>query len=160
MKVDKNKAVIQFLSDCPVIKDNPLFFNFGDVKNNDCQYITSSEDTSYDRKFIDGSVMKVFTFTLITLRSVSENEIVKEENPLSENIDDMFELQDIIDWVNDQADDMVFPNFGSNIIIDNMRTTTNTPKFEGVDTGVSPALALYSMAIRIEYIDYTKTIWS
>ena len=160
MSVDKNKATITFLTNCPIIKDNPLFFNFGNVKNNDCQYITTSNDVALDKKFIDGSVSRRYIFTLETFRSISDNEIVKDETVDNENIEDMFELQDIIDWVNSQGESNNFPDFGEDITIEEMETTTDIPHFEGVDTSASPALAMYSMTIRIDYIDYTKTIWS
>lgn len=160
MGIDKNKATVTFLADCPIIKDNPLFFNFGNVRNNDCQYITTSNDTALDKKFIDGSKLRRFLFTLVTFRSISDNEIVKDETLDNENIEDLFELQDIIDWVNTKSDDGEYPNFGEGCQIEEMETTTDTPHFEGVDSSVSPALAMYSMTIRIDYIDYTKTIWS
>lgn len=160
MAVDKNKATIKFLLDCPVIKDNPLFFNFGNVRNNDCQYQTISNDTAMDKTFIDGSKSSRFLFTLVTFRSISDNEIVKDTTVDNENIEDLFELQDIIDWVNEQGDDENYPNFGTKIEIQDMETTTDTPQFEGVNSSASPALAMYSMTIRIDYIDYTKTIWS
>lgn len=170
MSIDKNKAVLEFLSDCPVIKDNPLYFNFADAEDNNSQYLTSSTDVSMNKTFVDGSKLRVFTFTLVTFKSISNNAIIKEdtevgENPvvnertvISENVEDMFELQEIIDWVNEQGEEHNYPNFGDRIVVDDMQTSTDTPYFEGVDTGVSPALAMYSIAIRIDYIDYTKTI--
>jgi hypothetical protein len=79
---------------------------------------------------------------------------------VNENVEDFFELQEVIDWINEQGEDRNFPIFGEGYEIDNMETMSDAPVFEGVDTSVSPALAMYSMTIRIEYIDYTKTIWS
>ena len=160
MGIDKNKATLTFLQDCPVIKDNPLFFNFGNVRNNDCQYITTSNDTALDKRFIDGSKLRRFIFTLATFRSISDNEIVKDDSVDNENVEDLFELQSIIDWVNEQGENEEYPDFGQDMQIEEMVTTTDIPRFDGVDTSVSPALAMYSMTIRIDYIDYTKTIWS
>lgn len=158
MSIDKNKAVLKFLSDCPIIKDNPLYFNFADAEDNNSQYLTSSTDVSMNKTFVDGSMLRVFTFTLVTFKSISNNAIIKEDTVINENVDDMFELQEIIDWVNEQGEEHNYPDFGDRILVDSMQTSTDTPYFEGVDTGVSPALAMYSIAIRIDYIDYTKTI--
>ena len=85
--------------------------------------------------------------------------IIKDDSILNENVEDLAELQEIIEWVNEQGEDNVFPNFGEGCQIESMATTTDTPYYEGVETSVSPALAMYSIAIRIEYIDYTKTLY-
>jgi hypothetical protein len=158
--IDKNKAVLTFLSDCPVIKDNPLYFNFAEARDNESQYLTMSNDVYTNRNYVDGSKLKQFTFTLITFKSMSPNEIIQDSTTSNENVDDMFDLQDIIDWVNEQNELYNYPDFGDKIEIDKMETTTDMPTFDGVDTSVSPALAMYSIAIRIDYIDYSKTVWS
>lgn len=38
--VDKNQAVIDFLINCPQIKNNPLFFNATEAKDNNKQILT------------------------------------------------------------------------------------------------------------------------
>lgn len=159
MRIDKNKAVLKFLNDCPVIKDNPLFFNFGDVEDGSSQYTTSSNDEALNTTFIDGSKKKLFTFNIMTFKTISSNAIIKDDSILNENVEDLAELQEIIEWVNEQGEDNVFPNFGEGCQIESMATTTDIPYYEGVETSVSPALAMYSIAIRIEYIDYTKTLY-
>ena len=157
--VDKNKAVLKFLSDCPVIKDNPLFFNFAEANDEHNQYVTQANDVTLNKTFVDGSKQKEFTFTLLTFKSISNNAIIKEDSILNENIEDLQELQAIIDWVNDQSNSHNYPNFGEGFLIDDMRTTTDTPQYDGVNVGVSPALAMYSIVIRIIYIDYTNTLY-
>ena len=68
-------------------------------------------------------------------------------------------MQEILDWINEQADNYNFPNFGSDCIIESMKTVTDTPNLNGVDTSISPAIAKYSIAIQIEYLDVSKQIW-
>lgn len=158
---DKNKAMLTYLSTCPVVKDNPTYFNFVDEEDNDTQFVTETEEGNVVIHFVDGSVKKQFTFRLILFRSISSNELVEDgENTNNENVEDFAELQEIIDWLENQEDSHTYPDFGDNIEIDNMTTLSDMPTFEGVNTSVSPALAMYSIAIRIEYIDYSKTIWS
>lgn len=158
--INKDKAIINFLANCPVIKDNPLYFNFAEARDSESQYLTSSNDIYTNRSYIDGSKLKQITFTLITFKSMSPNEIIQDTTTLNENVEDMFELQAIIDWVNEQNELYNYPDFGDKIEIEKMETISDTPHFDGVDTSVSPALAMYSIAIRIDYIDYSKTVWS
>lgn len=160
-RVDKNKAMLTYLTTCPVVKDNPAYFNFADETDNDTQYITETEEGKITVPFIDGSVRKRFTFRLILFRSVTSNELIEDgDTTNNENVEDFSELQEIVDWIEEQEDSHTYPDFGDKIEIDKMETLSDAPVFEGVNTSVSPALAMYSIAIRIDYIDYSKTIWS
>lgn len=157
---DKNQAVINFLLNCPQLYDNPLFFNAINAKDNDKQIVTQSNDVSLNRTFVDGSVMRRFTFSIIDFRSVVYQPLPKIEGYTSENVEEMFDVQGIMDWVNAQAEDHNFPDFGEGYSIDSMQTTSDTPNLNGVDTSVTPALAKYSMSIQIDYLDTTKAVWN
>jgi hypothetical protein len=159
MQVDKNQAIIDFLMNCPQLANNPLFFNAINAKDDNKEIITQSNDASTNAKYIDGSVLKRFTFTIIDFRSLSYEPIPKVEGHVSENVEDIIDVQAIMDWVNEQADDENYPNFGDTCLIDSMRTTSDNPNLNGVDTQVAPALAKYSMSIQIDYIDTSKAIW-
>ena len=39
--MNKNQAMLDFLQTCPIIRDNPLFFNFGKVENNEDFIVTA-----------------------------------------------------------------------------------------------------------------------
>lgn len=155
--IDKNQAVIDFLLDCPVIAYNPLFFNFLQAQDNNKQIIVQTSDTSLNKKFIDGSVMKRYLFTIIDFRSIAYQPLPKVEGYSSENVEEFLDVQGIIDWINEQADAGNYPDFGSNYIIDSMQPTSNNPSLNGVDTQVTPALAKYSITIQIDYLDKTKS---
>lgn len=158
--IDKNQAVINFLLDCPQIRDNPLFFNAIEAKDNDKQIVTQSTDKALNKKFVDGSVMRRFTFSIIDFRSVIYQPLPKVEGYTSENVEEMLDVQGIMDWINEQADNQTFPNFGMSCQIDSMKTTSDTPNLNGIDTNVSPALAKYSMSIQIDYLDTSKAVWN
>lgn len=158
--VDKNQAIIDFLMDCPQIMYNPLFFNFLNAKDNDKQVITQSNDISLNKPFVDGSVMKRYTFSIIDFRSVIYQPLPKVEGYTSENVEELFDVQEMLDWVNEQADEGNFPDFGEHCSIDSMRTTSENPNLNGVDTSVTPALAKYSISIQIDYLDTTKAVWN
>ena len=157
--VDKNQAIINFLINCPSISSNPLFFNFINAKNDNKQIVTTANEKLLNRAFVDGSVMKRYTFTIIDFKSVAYRAVIKNPLYVDENVEEMLNVQAIADWISAQADARNFPDFGDDCIIEEMRTLTDNPKLDGVDTSVTPALAKYSISIQIDYLDTSKVIW-
>lgn len=180
MAVNKETAIIDFLRECSVIADNPLFFNFINAKPDNKQLITSGNEKSIQKPYIDGSVMKRYTFTIIDFRSVTyqaivnmpkpqpttgttttttTNEVVGDEpNYSNENVEEYIDIQAIIDWIEEQNDLRHYPWFGSDCEIDEMKVLTDNPVLNGTDTQLKPALAKYSFSIQIDYIDKSKAI--
>lgn len=156
----KEQAVIDFLLNCPAIQSNPLYFNFINAKDDNKQIITDTNDKVTNRSFLDGSVEKQYTFTLIDFKSIVYNAIPKEAGLIDENVEDYLDVQGIIDWVTEQADLRNYPNFGLDCIIQEMEALTENPNLNGIDTTTSPSLAKYSVAIRITYIDTSKVLWN
>lgn len=156
--MDKNVSMLDFLRQCPAIKANPLFFNFGKVKDNAFQVGTQSSEIKLQKPYIDGSVLKRYTYNLDTYKSVAYNPNI--DGLPDENIEDIAEVQEVIDWINDMGDECSFPDFGTECVIDSMQTLSTTPVLVGVDTTLNPAIAIYRIAIQIDYIDNTKRIWS
>lgn len=157
--VDKNKAIVEYLMNCPSISNNPLFFNFINAKDNDKQLATVLNDKVMDKKFINGAVMKRFTFTIIDYKSIAYTAIPHMSGFPSENIDDMMDSQSIIDWVTEQEELHNYPDFGEDCEIEDMRALSDNPNLNGVNTQVSPTLAKYSVTIQINYIDNSKAVW-
>ena len=157
--MDKNKAILDFITTYSGISTSPIFINFINAKDCDVQILTSSNEKGLNRKFVDGSVMKQYNFSIIITRSITDMAIAKDLL-VNENIDDIADIQAFMDWVNEQGELQNFPNFGEDCIIEEMHTSAENPSLDGINTEVSPALALYSMEIRIDYIDYSRIIWS
>ena len=157
--MDKNKAIIKYLMQCPTIKNNPVFFNFGEVEDNSKQIVTTSTDKNIERPYIDGSVLKRYTFTIIDYRSVIYQALVTIEGYDNENVEDMMDVQSIIDWIDEQNDNYNFPDFGNDCVVEEITALTDIPNLNGVDKDSSPNLAKYSIAIRVQYLDNTKKIW-
>lgn len=157
--MDKNKATLDFLATYSGIETSPIFVNFMSAKDDDVQFLTSSNEKALNHRFIDGSVMKQYTFSLVITKSVTDMAIAKD-GMLSENIDDLADLQAFMDWINEQGYNQIYPDFGEDCVIEEMHTIAENPELTGVNTEVSPALALYNIEIRIDYIDYSKVIWS
>lgn len=155
--VDKNQAVIDFLLTCPAIRDSYLYFNFTQAEDNNKQIITLANEKALHKRFIDGSIEKQYTFTIIDFKAVTPKPIV--EGRVDENVDDMVQVQDIIDWVTEQSDNQNYPDFGEDNMVEDIRALTDNPNLNGIDSTMSPALAKYSISIQIDYLDKSKMIW-
>ncbi len=134
--------------------------NFAEVEDNSRQIVTMANDRVVNKPYIDGSVLKRFTFTLVDYRTVTYQSIVKLEGYPNENVSELMDIQSVMDWINEQADLHNYPDFGSDCVIESMRTATDEPTLNGVDKSVSPSIAQYSMSIIIEYIDNSKKNWN
>ena len=156
--MDKTAAMIQFLNTCPTIQNNSLFFNFGTIEDNAHQANTKSDDVSLHKVFIDGSVQRRYTFSVDSFKSVAYNPVVADLP--DENITDFANVQEILDWINEQGDLQNFPDFGDKCIIEQMSTLTTKPELVSVDNTSNPPMAVYRISIRIDYIDISKRLWN
>lgn len=158
MVVDKNRSFIDFLQDCPVIKNNPMFFNFGTAENSTTQVNIESNDTALNHKHIDGSEMKRYTCSVDSCKSITYLPVVGDLS--AENIDDFKEVQDLLDWINEQGELENYPDFGDKCSIEEMKSITEEPVLIGVNQEVQPPIAVYRVTIQIDYLDTSKVIWN
>lgn len=162
-KVDKNKAVIAYLLQCTDIYNSALYFNLINPKDSTIQMLTTAEDKATSKRYIDGSISKKYTFTLIIYKSMSDLEVIKpvgtDDYP-NENVDELQDVQKLIDWIAEQQDIYNYPDFGDKCIIDDIYTTTEEPRFNGINTEMNPPLGMYSIAVVIEYLDISKVIFN
>lgn len=158
--MDKTQAVIEYLLTCPQITDSPLYFNFVNAKDEDKQFVTVANERTLHKPFIDGSVSKRFTFTIIDYRSVAYQEMARLNITANESVEEYLDVQALIDWINEQEDLKHYPDFGTDCIVERIGTASDNPNLNGVDTQSNPALAKYSISIQIDYIDYSKKIWN
>lgn len=157
--MDKNQATINYLLTCEPIYNTPLYFNFANIKDNVNQFLTLTSDKNIEEPYIDGSIKKMFSLTIISYLTISNNPIVKIEGINNENVDDMATVQALIDWIDTQNENRNFPNFGEDCFVDKISTTTNNPRLDQIDATQSTPLARYSFTIQIEYIDNSKKLW-
>lgn len=158
--MDKNQIMIQFLMGCPEIQQNPLFFNFAEEEEDTNHFITISDNESTTKNYVDGSMLKQYTFQIISYKSIAHNPLIEADIIADENLEDLASVRAIMDWINEQGENKIFPNFGNGYIIESMQTINTDPSLNGVDTNVNPPLAQYSIAVRVTYFDKTKMIWS
>ena len=159
MTINKNQAVIDYIITCPTILNSPLYFNFINAKNDTNQLLTVSNDQYTNVSYIDGSVKRIYTFTILTFKSAADIAVVKASGYPNENLSDMHDIQALIDWIKEQEELHNYPNFGEDCIVESITPTTDEPNFDGIDEQVSPPLAVYSTSIQIEYLDISKKIW-
>ena len=158
--MDKTQAMIEYLIQCPSIVSSPLYFNFINATSDDKQLVAVANDKIVYRPYVDGSVQKRFDFTIIDYRSVAYQELAKLHIDTNENVEEFFDVQEVIDWIEQQNDLRNFPDFGESCIVDSIRTMTDNPNLNGVDTSAKPALAKYSIAIQVDYLDISKCVWN
>lgn len=158
MSMDKSQALITFLQTCPTIQGNPLFFNFGKVEDNATQVMTKSDDIALHKPYVDGSILKRFTFSIDIFKSVAYNSIVG--NLSDENMTEFQEVQAVLDWINAQDKLRNYPVFDTTDFIEKMETLTVKPDLVGVDTTMTPAMAIYRITIRIDYVDKSECLWN
>lgn len=155
--IDKNKVMIEFLRNCPVIDKNPLYFNFGNIEDNSYQIVTESNDTSLSQPYIDGSILKRYTFYIDCFKTIAYNKVIKGYQ--DENLYDISEVQAILDWVNEQDKNKIYPDFGEDCLIDSMQSTTESPDLLSVEDTTTSPIAVYRISIQIDYIDNTQKLW-
>lgn len=158
--MDKNKAVIDYLLTCEPIRDSALYFNFANAKNGTKLFVTLTQDKNIEKPFINGSISKRYSLTVISYLTISDNPLVKVSGFDDENISDMAEVQALIDWIAEQNSIKNFPDFGENCIVEDINTTAGNPRLDQIDTTISPPLARYSFTIQINYTDNTNIIWN
>lgn len=154
---NKNDAMLAYLMTMPYIKEHPVYFNFGVIEDNNKQLIAQSVDASLNKHYVDGSELRRYSVTIVDFKSVGYNAIVSGKN--DENIADLSESQQIIDWINEQNDIQNYPDFGEECSIESISVTKNTPALDRVDTSKTPAIAEYSITINVDYLDTSKVIW-
>ena len=155
--IDKNKVMIEFLRNCPVIDKNPLYFNFGNIEDNSYQIVTESNDTSLSQPYIDGSILKRYTFYIDCFKTIAYNKVIKGYQ--DENLYDISEVQAILDLVNEQDKNKIYPDFGEDCLIDSMQSTTESPDLLSVEDTTTSPIAVYRISIQIDYIDNTQKLW-
>lgn len=156
---DKQEAIINYILQCPQIKDTPLYFNFINAKDNTSQIVTTANDRFLDKPYITGSVEKQYSFRILIFKSITDDALVKLEGFAHENVEELAYVQALIDWISEQNELKNLPNFGEECDVDSIETSAETPRLEGINMEVAPPLAMYSVTIRIHYVDNSKNIW-
>jgi len=168
--VDLNKSILDYIYECPVVEANPMYFCVAEERNNSNQLVVGREQPRDVIEYVDGSVERTYRADILMYKSVAYNPIVTEEDSdgnrvpsdlyPNENIEDIIDGQTLIDWIKEQNENRHFPNFGEGCIIDSVKTTSDRPILNGVNTDLEAPLAQYSVGLEIKYLDISKQIWN
>ena len=160
MDINKNQNMIDYLMTCAFISSGSLFFNYAEESESTYSFLTVADDKDLQKPYIDGSVLKRYTFQLICYKPLSNNPLVNEAGFIDENMQNLEEVQKVLDWIEEQESIRNYPYFGDLIQPERIYCMTNDPNLFAIDTESDPALAKYSVVVRFEYLDKTKMLFS
>lgn len=147
---------LEWLLKSDYIKNNKLFLNAIEAADNNIQIVSQQISRSQDKRFCDGSVLHKVIFTVFDFKSISFNQLVKTMIDRNENVTDLLEAGQIIDYVKEQNKKGIYPDFGDGYEVQEIYTSYASPSTPSIDN----ALARYSIPIICEVMDYTESsIW-
>lgn len=145
---------LSWLLKCDYIKENKLFLNAVQAKDNSIQLVTQQISKSQDKHYIDGSTLHRVIFTVFDYKSISFNQLVKTMLDSNENVSDLLEVAKIAEYVEQAEKSGDYPNFGDNFEVQAIYCEYLTPSTPAIDNSISPALAKYSIPIICEVLEY------
>lgn len=138
---------IKWLLQSDYIKNNKLFLNAIEAQDNNLQIITQQIAENQVTKYVDGSKSYSITFSINNYKSISYNQLVKTMIDGNENLNDIFDVSEIIEFVKDMEAKGNYPVFGDNITVEKVYCQYNTPSTPAIDSSYSPALAKFTIPI-------------
>lgn len=141
-----NKAVRKWLSQCPAIKADSLFFNYLSAGNENQSFQTVEHNTTAED--IVGNEIGKYTFAIIDFRALSKMPMGYSER----DIDNAAKVEQINDWIKEQRKNHNFPVF-EGCTVDDI-SVPPSPLFAGQDHSEGMILAKYMIQVDIDYIKY------
>ena len=148
---------LKWLLKSDYIRGNRLFLNAVEAKDNNIQIVTQQITRSQDREFVDGSVLHRVMFTVFDFKSISFNQLVKTMVERAENVVDLLEAGQIIDYVEQKNKEKDFPDFGKDFEVQSIYSEYGSPSTPAVDGAMQ--LAKYSIPIVCEVLDFRECFW-
>lgn len=137
--MNKNQAVYNWLK--TYNKFENLFFNFSYGTNKNNTMLPQPNDY-IDYEDITGSKVRYYTFSISHFKHYTNL-------PTTENIDNMEEVQEFLNWVDEQNRNKNFPKFPENCTIEYIKNLTDIPN---VSKSNNNLVRFYSQ-IQIKYIE-------
>lgn len=142
---------IEWLLQSDYIKNNKLFLNAIEAQSNNVQIVTQQIADNQVKEYIDGSKTYPITFYINNYKPISYNQLVKSMIEGNENVEILFDVQEIIDFVKDMENQGNYPKFADNISVEKVYCKYCTPPTPTVDSSV--ALAKFSIPIVCEVFE-------
>lgn len=137
--MNKNQAVYNWLKTYNKFKN--LLFNFSYGTNKNTTMLPQPNDY-IDYEDITGSKVRYYTFSISHFKHYTNL-------PTTENIDNMEEVQEFLNWVDEQNRNKNFPKFPENCTIEYIKNLTDIPN---VSKSNNNLVRFYSQ-IQIKYIE-------
>ena len=144
---------IEWLLQSNYIKNNKLFLNAIEAKDNNIQIITQQIAENQVQNYVDGSKSYPITFNICNFKSVSYNQLVKTMIEKDENLTDILDTSQIIEFVKDMEAKGNYPIFADNITVEKIYCQYATPSTPAIDSSFSPALAKFTIPIVCEVFE-------
>ena len=149
--MDFTTPFLEWLITCPSIKNNRLFLNAVEAKDNAIQVVTEQINTNEDENYIDGSVLHRVLFTIFDFKSINFQMLVKTMLENNENVADLLEVGAINDWIVTQNLAKNYPTFDG-WEVQRIYPVYRTPSTPTIDN--DNLLARYSIPIVCEVLGY------
>lgn len=137
--LNKSKIVMDWLMQCPEIKD--LYFAFSQAESGNNEILPIA-DENWIKKYIDDSGMKSYELAFIAYQTFSD---VPNSD---ENAEIQFDLEKIMNWVEEQNEAENFPDLPN---VEEVKCMENMPNL----SGVNEQCAKYMFTIQIIYMERT-----
>lgn len=138
--IDKNKAMLDYLSKCPEIKQflrfNAILDKSGAVS---VQTVSSSR---WQKKYIRDHGIKTYDFAIVSLQP-------QDSGTTHQNAESMSTVQACLDWVSAQNRARNFPDFGADARVIKIEPLQNVPDIAAVNQ--SGDTAKYMFQCRVTY---------
>lgn len=148
---------LKWLLNSDYIRGNKLFLNAVEAKDNNIQIVTQQITRSQDKEYVDGSVLHRIVFTVFDFKSISFNQLVKTMVENAENVVDLLEAGQIIDYVEQRNKEKDFPDFGKDFEVQRIYSEYGSPSTPSVDG--TAQLAKYSIPIVCEVLDLRECLF-
>lgn len=152
--MDYITPLIKWLLTCPYVRKNKVFANALQAQKDNIEIVTQQISRSQDKCYIDGSVLHRIVFTVFDYKCISFNQLVKTMVDKNENVANLLETRQLIDWIATQRKSGNYPDFGTNCIVQDVYTEYSSPSTPSVDNSATPAIARYSLPIICEVLCY------
>lgn len=117
-----------------------LKFNTIDSVPGDVSFSSSYSDT-WEKRYYRGHGIKRYDFAVILIKQF-------DIGTSKVNINEMFNVQHFMDWINEQNKIKNFPYFGENAEVLSIENLQNEPNLAGIDTDAAAAKYMFQCRVR------------
>jgi hypothetical protein len=138
--MSRHEVMFEYMKTYPNIS-NLFSFDFAEAKNNSSAFRVIDEETT--RRDIVGNEETIYTF------SIAEYKNYTTEPYSTENIENLEEIDDFIEWVREQNRLKILPDFGDGFLVDEIRAMRSGSGIAYVDP--SGRIAQYQFTVKVKY---------